>query len=136
MSGPGAGLALPPGDMLQFAVPLTAGAQVLLQVYHPRLDAQVTVAQGGEPAGPLGWRAVQGSLCGAVPLADLDAALAGLPQATLESLGGLATAQALRAKMVPGDVDLDGDGKNDAASAAVAFTGTRAKITGLSPWQP
>jgi hypothetical protein len=127
---------LPPGDVVQFAVPLKAGATVLLQVHHPRLDAQVAVAQGDEPAGPLGWRTIQGSLCGAVPLAELDAALAGLPQATLDALGGLAAVQALRAKMLPGDLDLNGDGKVDAASAAVAFTGTRAKITGLSPWQP
>ncbi len=134
--GPGGDVALPAGDVLQFSVPLAAGAQVLLQVFRPRLDAQVVVAQGDEPAGPLGWRTVQGSLCGAVPLADLDAALAGLPQTTLDALGGLAGAQSLRAKMLPGDVDLDGDGQVDAASAALAFTGTRAKVTGLSPWQP
>ncbi len=67
-----------------------------------------------------------------MPLADLDAALAGLPATTLENLGGLQAAQALRAKLVPGDVDLDGDGKADATTAAMSFTGTRAKLVGLT----
>ncbi|MBM4346182.1 MAG: hypothetical protein FJ100_22640 [Deltaproteobacteria bacterium] len=123
----------PPGDVLQFGVPLAGGAQVLLQVHQPRLDATVVTASAGQPAGPLGWRQAQGSLCGAVPLADIDAALAGLPPSMLASFGGLKAARALRAQVLPGDVDLDGDGKNDAASAALQFTATRAMISGLSP---
>lgn len=126
----------PAGDRLQFAVPLAGGGQVLLQLFGPRLQATVKTAAAGEPAGPLGWRQIEGTLCGAVPLDDLDAALAGLPAATLESLGGLEAARKLRAQLLPGDTDLDGDGKADAASAAIGFQGTRATISGLSPLGP
>ncbi|MBM4346176.1 MAG: hypothetical protein FJ100_22610 [Deltaproteobacteria bacterium] len=123
----------PPGDLLQFSVPLAGGAQVLLQIHRPRFDATVVTASAGQPAGPLGWRQAKGSLCGAVPLADIDAALAGLPTSMLDSLGGLQGARTFRAKLLPGDVDLDDDGKNDAASAALQFSATRAVISGLSP---
>ena len=131
-----AGAPAAPGDLLQFAVPVANGGQVLLQVHHPKLVASVTTAQQGQPAGPLGWRQVQGTLCGAVSLADLDAALAGLPQSTLDALGGVEAARKVRAQLLPGDLDLNGDGQIDAASTALSVTGTRATITGLSPLLP
>ena len=125
-------VAVPPGDVLQFAVPTSGSGHVLLQVAQPRLQAEIELADATAPATPLGWSKVSGRFCGVVPLADLDAALAGLPADVLQSLGGLPAALALRAQLLPGDTDLDGDGQPDAASAAVDFVGTRAKVVGIT----
>lgn len=126
------GVAKPAGDQLQFAIPVADGGQVLLSLSHPVLQATVVTATPGQPAGPLGWRQLDGRLCAAVALADLDAALAGLPSDTLTNLGGLQAARELRAKLLPGDLDLDGDGSMDAASATLEIAGVRAKLAGLT----
>jgi hypothetical protein len=123
-----------PSDLLQFGIPAAGGGQVLLQLHAPALEARATV----DPSNPTavaapGFVGLSGRLCGAVPIASLRAALAALPADVLEAVGGLATAEALLADNLAADVDLDGDGAFDAASVALAFTGTRARLSGLSP---
>jgi hypothetical protein len=122
------------GDLMQFAIPTGDGGQVLLQLHAPVLEAQATVDPSHPAAvGAPGFVGVSGRLCGAVPLASLRAALSALPADLVSAVGGLANAEALLADNLVPDVDLDGDGTFDAASAALAFTGTRARLSGLSP---
>jgi hypothetical protein len=64
---------------------------------------------------------------------SLRAALAALPADVLDVVGGLAIAESLLADNLVADVDLDGDGVFDAASAVLAFEATRARLSGFSP---
>jgi hypothetical protein len=122
-----------PRDLLQFAVPTAGGGHVLLQLHAPTLEARAS-RDPSHPAATAGELvALSGRLCGVVPMASLRAALAGLPAALLEGLGGLGLVEDLLAANLTPDVDLDGDGVFDGASAALDFTATRARLTGLSP---
>ena len=119
-------------DLLQFAVPTADGGHVLLQVHAPILEARATRDLTSPNATAGGLVAVSGRLCGVVPMASLRAALAGLPADLLGQLGGLAMVEDLLAANLTADVDLDGDGVFDGVSAALDFTGTRARLSGLS----
>jgi hypothetical protein len=126
--------ALIPGDRLQFGIPIVGG-HVLLQLHRPHLALDVQTAVNPAAAGP-GWMSLEGQLCGVLPMEALRAALRGIPEDVLETLGGLDTAEALLEANVTPDTDLDGDGSFDGVSAVLAFEGTRARLVGLSPEGP
>jgi hypothetical protein len=122
------------GDLMQFAIPVGAGGRVLLQLHRPAVEARATLDPANPTAvGAPGFVSLSGRLCGSIPMESLRAALAALPADVLDVVGGLAIAESLLADNLVADVDLDGDGVFDAASAVLAFEATRARLSGFSP---
>ncbi len=112
------------GTNAGIAVPID-GRQLLLQMYGVRADGMRTTDAAGDAALAL-------RVCGAVPEAELLAALEGLPPDTLEPVGGLATARRLLDLALRPDVDGDGDGVPESLSFALRATAVRATTAGWS----
>jgi hypothetical protein len=102
------------------------GQQLLLQMYGVRADGTLSTDASGDAA-------LEMRFCGAVPEAELVAALEGLPPDTLEPVGGLATARRLLALALNPDIDGDGDGVRESLSFALRVQAIRATTVGWSP---
>jgi hypothetical protein len=101
------------------------GQQLLLQMYGVRADGTLTTDAVGDAS-------LEMRFCGAVPEAELVAALEGLPPDTLEPVGGLATARRLLALALNPDIDGDGDGVRESLSFALRVQAIRATTVGWS----
>lgn len=107
-------------------VPLQLGA---LAIEVPLLGARLqgTVAQAGG-----GWSGVKGVLCGAIAQAQLIAAIDALPDTAVGSAANKLALEKLLAGLAPPDLDLDGDGKPDALSAAFVIQASGSTSLGLA----
>ncbi len=95
------------------------------------LPLKLARVQGEPTAGP-GWTGLhKGRLCGAMPKAELLAAV-GKVNALVFEAGGTTAAQVQLAleKALPVDIDTDGDGKKDAVSLALQFVGGKVELQG------
>ena len=108
------------------AVPIDE-RQLLLQMFGVRADGTLVTGEAGQDE-TLALR-----LCGAVPKAELRAALEGLPPDALDPVGGLEGARNLLDVLLRADVDGDGDGVRESVSFALALSAVRADVTGWSP---
>lgn len=108
-------------------IPLQLGALVIeVPLLGARLKATTT--------GPVGaWTQVSGVLCGAIPQSQLLGSIEALPDAALGSAANKLALQKLLAGLAPPDLDLDGDGKPDALSAAFTLESGPAQSLGISP---
>ncbi|MSP92189.1 MAG: hypothetical protein EXR79_10375 [Myxococcales bacterium] len=105
-----------------FSIPLQGGAALKVTIYAARVHATVTLADGK-------MTALDGVLAGAVPKTELVAALDALPDdgslpISKDDLKGLLNA------LVQNDIDLDGDGKKDAASIGLKLKGIAGTLAG------
>jgi hypothetical protein len=109
------------GSNFPLSLPLSGGAALNLTIYGARVQGTVAIVNG-QPAG------FDGLLGGAVPKADLLAAIDGLPDAALPlPKDGV---KALLDGAVQDDIDTNGDGKPDAASIGFKLKGIGATIAG------
>jgi hypothetical protein len=106
-------------------IPISAGVDLHVTVWDTIIDATVTLS-GGKPV------AMAGLLGGAVPKADMIAAVDALPDSvqlpagmTKQSIHDLIDA------FITNDIDTDGDGNLDAASIGLKFTASAATISGV-----
>ena len=110
------------GTSFPFSIPLQGGAALKVTIYAARVHATVTLTNGKVTA-------LDGVLAGAVPKSELVAALDALPDdgslpVSKDDLKGLLDA------LVQNDIDLDGDGKKDAASIGLKLKGIAGTLTG------
>jgi hypothetical protein len=107
------------------SVPIEA-QQFLLQAYGLRADGALTQVEGADSAMTL-------RLCGALPKAELSAALEGLPADSLAPVGGLESARSLLDLILDEDIDGDRDGTPESVSFALEARAVRADTVGWSP---
>ena len=111
------------GTVFPLALPLQDGIFLQLTLYDLQLQAKVTV-QGKTVT------SFDGILAGAVPKAQLLAAIDALPDEGLPL--PKASIKTLLDSTVETDVDADGDGKKESSSLALKVTGVSATIVGVT----
>ena len=126
----GGDLASPaPGPGTDMVVPTDAGGW-LLQLLGTQLSAAVSSASASGPG--LGPR-LDGRLCAAVPKGDLLLVADTLPDDVAATYGGRDLVRTFIDGLIAADLDVDGDGKADAASVSLDWTAVPARIVGYSP---
>ncbi len=111
------------------ALPIDASSW-LIQLIGARLSLDVAP---GDPVGPGLGLAMKGKLCGAVPQADLLAAIDTMPADLIAGVGGADNARRLIKLLLPPDLDGDGDGVSESVSGALGLVAAPARIAGYSP---
>ena len=112
-----------PGNLVPITIPLIGDLAVTLNIYHAKLDCEMTV-DGGQIA------TMVGILGGALSKAELFAAINTVPEVDLpmpkDQIFGL-----LNLLLVP-DIDVDGDGTKESISIGMLLEADQAVITGFS----
>jgi len=109
------------GTTFPFTLPF-GESSITITLYDVRFEGTATI-EGGRVT------ALTGVLGGAVPKAELLAALGSLPPGTLPV--DAATVENLLRVLVQDDIDTNGDGRPDAASIGIPLQGIDARLTGV-----
>ena len=115
----------PVGKPFQIVLPLGTGADLVLDFHKLRVMGDVT--------GTSSWQTTKnGRLCGAIRKDQLIQEIDKVPDWFFAQQGlNKATVKALLNALLKLDFDTTGDGKKDAASAALKFTTTGVKVLGF-----
>ena len=116
-----------PDLVMPFDLPLTADSVLRLTVYNVQMRLTMTRGEDGNVT------AVTGLLGGAIPAAELDAAIEAIPAEQFEELG--ITPEGVRqllGAIAPNDLDTDGDGNFDARSIGIRVTGIDGELIGVA----
>lgn len=111
-----------PTTSLPFAIPLDANTSLELTIYMVALDMEITQDSNGEVT------AATGILAGAVTQSELESAILAVDPASLPA--DPASLISLLNTLAPNDIDIDGDGTNEAKSISLKFDGIDGVLTG------
>jgi len=112
------------GTNYPFTIPIAPGVNLDVRLANAMVEATLTL-QGGKPV------AMTGLLAGAVPKADMIAAVQAVPEDQLPISKDLVL-QMLNLLIV-NDIDTDADGNLDAASIGIRFSAIAGTIAGVKP---
>ena len=111
-------------DSMQLLTPIVQGVSVALTVHRAQIVANITVQDEKVET-------LEGIMAGAIIKDDMIAALDAIPEDYFPSSGKPFIMGILQNMLQP-DIDLDGDGTNDAVSAGMEVSGIRASILGVA----
>ena len=113
------------GTQLPIVLPLSETALLALTLYDVQISAEVTTVNGSVT--------LQGVLGGAVKETDLVSAIEALPEGSFP--GGLSSEVviSLLSSLVVADIDINGDGVNEASSIGLPFTAIDGTLVGVLP---
>ena len=112
-----------PGTSLPFDLPFEGGVTLEIVLYNLMFEGQVSVTNGSV-------NSFSGILGGAIPKADLEAAILKLPP---EALGGFEAADVMPLLSLALEYDINVPGKGPSASIGLKLEGIGASITGVAP---